>query len=160
MADLEVVAPPPPRSGPSERETPEPATTVESEERLVARRLRFREAVARLSERLRSTDLMKMVLLPGAILVIVGFNFIVFGWVGAARTPREIEQIPYLISGGLVGLGLVFVGALLLASAFWMALLRRFQEEADERTARQLEGLEERLQNPAPRRGARASGRG
>jgi hypothetical protein len=113
--------------------------------RVAARRARFREAVSRLSERAQSTELLRMLLLPGAFAVVAGFVFMFFGWYGSSRTPREIEQVPYLISGGLIGLGLVFVGALLLACAFWMAMLQRFSEEADERADARLRDLAERL---------------
>jgi cytochrome c biogenesis protein CcdA len=101
--------------------------------RVAARRARFRDAVARLSERAQSTELMRMLLFPGALAVVLGFVFMFFGWYGASRTPRQIEQIPYLISGGLIGLGLVFVGALLLACALWMSMLQRFTEESEKR---------------------------
>jgi hypothetical protein len=113
--------------------------------KLAARRVRFREAVARLSERAQSTELLRMLLLPGAFAVVGGFIFMFFGWYGASRTPRGIEQVPYLISGGLIGLGLVFVGALLLACAFWMSMLQRFSEEAEERADARLRELAERL---------------
>lgn len=41
----------------------------------------------------------------------LGFGFIVLGWNGAAGLDRVPGQIPYLLSGGLVGLGLIVVGA-------------------------------------------------
>ncbi len=71
-----------------------------------------------------------MLLLPGAITLVLGFVFMFFGWYGAAHTTRQIEQLPYLISGGFIGLGLVFVGGLLLASAMWMSMLQKFTEES------------------------------
>lgn len=116
--------------------------------RVEARRERFRDAVQGLSERARSTELLRMLLLPGAFAVIGGFVFMFLGWYGAARTPREIEQVPYLISGGFIGLGLVFVGGLILASAFWLTMLKRFQEESDKR----IEELTERLDRRRARR--------
>lgn len=112
---------------------------------VAARRARFREAVARLSERARSTELLKMLIMPGAFFVVAGFVFMFLGWYGASRTPREIEQIPYLISGGFIGMGMMFVGGLLLASAFWMGMLQRFSEAADERLEKRLEEMEQRL---------------
>jgi hypothetical protein len=127
--------------------------------RVAARRARFRGAVARLSERARSTDLLRMLLLPGAFAVLAGFVLMFLGWYGAARTPRQIEQIPYLISGGFIGLGLVFVGGLILASALWMSMLQRFSEQSDER-ARQANDAEPREEVPVastPRRRPRSS---
>jgi hypothetical protein len=100
---------------------------------VAARRDRFRGAVARLSARAQSTELLRMLLLPGAFAVIAGFVLMFLGWYGAARTPRQIEQIPYLISGGFIGLGLVFIGGLVLASALWMSMLQRFTEASRER---------------------------
>ena len=119
-------------------------------EKVAARRARFREAVGRLSERARTTELLRMLILPGAMSVVLGFVFMFFGWYGAARTPREIEQVPYLISGGFIGLAMVFVGGLLLASAFWMSMLKQFLDESDERAERRRE--EEPPKAPARRK--------
>jgi hypothetical protein len=92
------------------------------------RRAAFRDAIAGLSARARSTDLVRLLLVPGAVALVLGFVFMFFGWYGAAHTARQIEQIPYLISGGFFGLGLVFVGGLLLASAMWMSMLAKLRE--------------------------------
>ena len=97
--------------------------------RVDARRARFREAVHGLSTRARTGDLLRMVVLPASTLVVVGFGFMLLGWWGAAHTHRQIEQIPYLISGGLVGLGMVLLGGLLLATAVWISSLQRMQEK-------------------------------
>lgn len=40
----------------------------------------------------------------------LGFLFIFFGWNGAAEKNYVDGQIPYLISGGFAGLGLVLTG--------------------------------------------------
>ena len=117
--------------------------------RMANRRARFREAVARLSDRAQSAELVRLLLFPGALAVVGGFGFMLLGWYGASHTPRQIEQLPYLISGGLIGLGLVFVGALLLSSAVWMTMLRQHQEEIEERTDRRLLEMEERLRAAA-----------
>lgn len=93
------------------------------------RRARFREAVSGLATRSTSDDLVRWMLVPGSVAVLLGFSVMVLGWVGAARTAREIEQIPYLISGGLIGLGLVVLGGLLLVSTFWVAVLRKLEGE-------------------------------
>jgi hypothetical protein len=44
---------------------------------------------------------------------------VLLGWVGASRTPNLYEQVPYLISGGLLGLALVFLGSFFYF-AHWM----------------------------------------
>jgi hypothetical protein len=102
-------------------------------ERGAARRARFRASVAELSARSSSDDLMRWMLVPGSIFVVLGFVVMLLGWVGASRTAREIEQIPYLISGGLIGLALVVLGGLLLVSTFWVAVLRKLHAEAEQR---------------------------
>ncbi|MFP5255195.1 MAG: hypothetical protein ACLGI8_05020 [Acidimicrobiia bacterium] len=127
----------------------------------LARRQRFRAAIRELSERSSSQDLVRWVLVPGSVAVVLGFIAMVLGWVGAARTAREIEQIPYLISGGLIGLALVVLGGLLLVSAFWVAVLRKLHDEAEARSATGLAELQARIAEleatrPAPRRAKRA----
>jgi len=47
----------------------------------------------------------------GIGLALVGFVLIFLGWNGAASYDRVPAQFPYLISGGIVGLALVVIGA-------------------------------------------------
>lgn len=53
----------------------------------------------------------------GLVLMPAGLGAILLGWYGAARSPLAVEQTPYLISGGLLGLGLVVTGGVLFAGA-------------------------------------------
>lgn len=46
-------------------------------------------------------------------LTAVGFLLIVLGWNGAAGWDRVPSQMPYLLSGGIAGLGLVLTGLVL-----------------------------------------------
>jgi hypothetical protein len=56
--------------------------------------------------------------LIGAIaLAIVGIVLVILGWYGAAYTNILTEQIPYLISGGLLGVALIIVAGFLASSA-------------------------------------------
>ena len=126
-----------------------PAVSAEGGDAVDARRARFREAVAGLAGRARSAELARLLLLPGALLLVFGFGLMLLGWWGAAHTHRQVEQLPYLISGGLVGLACVGVGALLLTSAVWMTVLQRLVQQQDERTTRQLVELEVRLRTEA-----------
>ena len=50
----------------------------------------------------------------GILYVAAGFILIFLGWNGAASHNRDFEQIPYIISGGLGGLGLVVLGSALI----------------------------------------------
>jgi hypothetical protein len=52
----------------------------------------------------------------GIVYCIAGFFLIFLGWNGAASNDREAAQIPYLISGGIGGLGLVVVGSALIVA--------------------------------------------
>jgi hypothetical protein len=117
--------------------------------RTTSRRVRFRESLRGVATRSTSDDLLRWMLIPASILVIVGFNFMLFGWIGASGTFRQIEQIPYLISGGLIGLALVFLGGLLLASTFWIVVVKKLQAESEERTRQLVAALESRLNESA-----------
>jgi hypothetical protein len=75
------------------------------------RKLRTGAAALKLDERI--------LMLIGGIIAPIGIVLVILGWFGAARTPYVFEQIPYLISGGLVGVALVFLGAFLYF-AHWM----------------------------------------
>lgn len=52
----------------------------------------------------------------GLFLAVAGFVAIFFGWNGAAGVNREPAQIPYLLSAGAVGIGLIVLGAALIVS--------------------------------------------
>ena len=50
----------------------------------------------------------------GLGLALVGLLAIAFGWNGAAGQTSTLAQMPYILSGGLVGIALVILGAALL----------------------------------------------
>lgn len=53
-----------------------------------------------------------------AVLLPLGLVAMLLGWYGASHTPYLFEQIPYLISGGILGLGFAIVGGLLYFASF------------------------------------------
>jgi len=67
------------------------------------RTLRVGGASFRLEERL--------LMVIGGIIAPLGIIVVLLGWWGASNTPYVFEQVPYLISGGVLGLSLVFLGA-------------------------------------------------
>jgi hypothetical protein len=69
----------------------------------------------------------------GAVLMPLGIIAIFLGWYGAAHTKYQYDQLPYVVSGGLLGLGLVFLGGFLYFGA-WLAKIGNDQRES----ARQL----------------------
>lgn len=60
----------------------------------------------------------------GGTLLPLGIVLIILGWVGASQTVLVFEQIPYMISGGLLGVAFVFSGGLVYF-AYWMTLMVR-----------------------------------
>ena len=66
-----------------------------------------------------------MLLKVGFGLVVVGILSILVAWFQAAGTAVASEQIPYAISGGLIGLSLVILGSALIIR-FSLARLFRF----------------------------------
>jgi hypothetical protein len=133
-----------------------PVAAPDTADRTASRRARFRESLRGVASRSTSDDLLRWMLVPASILVILGFNFMLFGWIGASGTFRQIEQIPYLISGGLVGLALVFLGGLLLASTFWVMVVKKMQAESEERTRQLVDALETRLADQQKQQNGRA----
>lgn len=68
----------------------------------------------------------------GLLFVVAGFAFIFFGWNGMARQACVDCQMPYLLSGGAAGVGLILFGSALLVIASnrseRIAADRRFEE--------------------------------
>ncbi len=52
--------------------------------------------------------------LLGLAFITIGFVIMFLGWNGAAGRNVIMQQFPYVISGGIIGLGLVITGSLLL----------------------------------------------
>lgn len=92
-----------------------------SEERTAA----LRQAVSKLRIRRFSLPMERWLMVLGGGMIVAGMAAIVLGWYGAAHTPYDFEQVPYLISGGLLGLALAVLGGLFYF-AYW--LTRQIQE--------------------------------
>src|SRR5882672_1527400 len=52
----------------------------------------------------------RALLVLGAVLQPLGGALILLGWTGAASSTDVWEQVPYMISGGLLGLGMIVAG--------------------------------------------------
>lgn len=70
----------------------------------------------------------------GAILMPLGIVVIILGWYGASNTAYQYDQLSYLVSGGLLGLGLTFVGGFLYFGA-WLARIANDGRESSKRLA-------------------------
>jgi hypothetical protein len=79
-----------------------------------------------------------------SVMLPVGVVLVVLGWWGAARTPFVFEQIPYMISGGLLGVGLLTAGGLLYVGS-WLSKLAEVQRDEGEKTRDMLSGMRDDL---------------
>jgi hypothetical protein len=71
----------------------------------------------------------RLALYVGIILVIVGASALYLGYNGAATNPLVQAQIPFVISGGLVGLGLLALGGISLAMSVILSIQSDFRTE-------------------------------
>lgn len=101
----------------------------------------LRRATSGIGRRAARIDLERAMFLIGCVCFPLGLLVIFLGWYGAAHTPYLFEQVPYLISGGLIGLGLVLVGGFLYFGD-WLARVGRQQKESSERALAVLSRLE------------------
>src|SRR5687768_18288007 len=69
--------------------------------------------------------------LVAALMLPAGIVVVLLGWWGAAHTPFVFEQIPYLISGGLLGVGLLTAGGLLYLGSWYARLAEQQREEGE-----------------------------
>lgn len=90
-------------------------------------------------------DRESLLLKAGFAVAAVGLVLIIVGYVGAAGTLNVGEQVPYLLSGGILGLALVAIGMTLVMRyslarlfRFWLA---RLVHEHQAQTDRMLEAL-------------------
>jgi len=72
----------------------------------------------------------------------MGLTAILLGWFGAAQSTLVQEQIPYLISGGLLGLGLATIGALLFFSHWLTVSIKEARQREHARRQDHLELME------------------
>ncbi len=67
--------------------------------------------------------------IAGAVLLPVGLIVIGLGWYGVAHTPYVYDQNAYIVSGGILGLGITFAGGFLYFSS-WLARIAADQKDA------------------------------
>lgn len=76
-------------------------------------------------------------LIAAIVLLVAGIVFVLLGWYGAANTNILTEQIPYLISGGLLGVALIIVAGFFASSMS----LERENRELRRQMERAMEGM-------------------
>jgi hypothetical protein len=90
----------------------------------------------------------RWMLVVGGILLPLGVVLVLLGWYGASHTVLLFEQVPYLISGGLLGLSFV-IGGGFVYFAYWMTLLVREGRESRQDLQAVLLRIEDLLQAQA-----------
>lgn len=107
----------------------------------------FKEEIAGLGLRAPGDATERPWFVAGVALVVGGIAAILIGWYGASGTSQPYEQLPYLLSGGFLGLALATVGAAFIVRAsmarylrFWF--IRQLYElrMSTDRTVEALEG--------------------
>jgi hypothetical protein len=114
LAGPVVVSPAPP-AAPTDGATPVPT-----------RLSRLAAVVDRARPGRSSRNVRKWLEWIGMALIVFGFVCILLGWYGAANSPYLYQEVPYLISGGLLGVALVIGGGVLVRCGWSM---RQIEEE-------------------------------
>ncbi len=93
-----------------------------------------------------------LLLKAGVLMPLIGLVLVVVGWWQASGTAYVAEQVPSLISGGLLGLGFVMVGlglflrySLTRLFRFWLARIIVEQQAQTDRVVAALDNIEAAL---------------
>ena len=76
----------------------------------------------------------------GALLMPAGVFAIFLGWYGVAHTKYQYDQLPYVVSGGILGLALVIIGGFLYFGA-WLQRMGTEQRETTRKLADSVQAL-------------------
>ena len=97
------------------------------------------EATAGIGRARREIPMGRVLFIAGAALASLGVVVILLGWYGTANTTRLYKQVPYLVSGGLLGLAFVIFGGF----AYFGYWLTRLVEDGRQSAAtlERIEGL-------------------
>jgi hypothetical protein len=116
----------------------------------------FRQEIGSLHIANPADDRERIWLIAGVVAVVAGVVLVIVGYVGASGTAIVGNQIPYLISGGVLGLSLVVIGAALFVRyslsrylRFWLIRSIYEQRSQTDRTVDALGRIEQLLDTPA-----------
>ena len=120
------------------------------------RQERLAEQVGELRGR-RSLTSDRWMLVVGGLLLPLGIVLVLLGWWGASHTVFVFEQVPYLLSGGVLGLALVIAGGFVYF-AYWLTLMVRESRLGRAELAAAMLRVERLLEEGAAPRTARTAG--
>ncbi|MCW2542929.1 MAG: hypothetical protein JWM40_481 [Frankiales bacterium] len=103
----------------------------------------------------RQLTVERVLAVASAVMLPLGLAVILLGWYGAAHTPYLFEQLPYLISGGLLGLGLAIVGGLIYFGS-WVARGAAQQQAQSAEVVELLRDVLDELRQASPDTGRRS----
>jgi hypothetical protein len=104
----------------------QPVTPPEGQAPVQGRLARLAAAVEGTGRGRTDRSVRKIMQILGMLTIAFGFVCILLGWYGASHSPYLFQEVPYLISGGLLGVALVIGGGVLVRCA-WS--LRQVEEE-------------------------------
>ena len=107
-----------------------PASELEPSTPVPTRLQRLGAAIDRARPSRSGRNVRKWMETIGMLLIVFGFVCILLGWYGASHSPYLYQEVPYLISGGLLGVALVIGGGVFVRCAWSMR-----QVEEDRRNA-------------------------
>ena len=110
------------------------------------------KGLSRLRRRTGMVPTERWLAIAGGVLMPLGILFVIVGWYGASHTTRLFEEVPYLISGGILGMLLSVLGAAFYFG-YWLTRLVNGQRQMVELMTR----MEARLEGAA---GAEGNGSG
>jgi hypothetical protein len=96
----------------------------------------------------RGRRLQVVLFVAGAVLLPLGLALIVVGWYGAAHTQYVYDQLAFMMSGGMLGLGLTLTGGFLYFGA-WLAAIASNQRDAAQQLADTVLALATAVRPPA-----------
>ena len=118
----------------------------------------FKEEIAGMHIRTPQSENERWLLILGVVLMVLGLLFIIVGYYGASRTEVIVESISYLISGGVLGLGLIVVGAVLFARysmtrylRYWLIRMVYEEQANTDRVVAALEAVQQEFTKLPPK---------
>jgi len=127
---------------------PDGAGSRPPESQAVARRLAILDRGVDRARR-ANWDIRQVMLVVGAVAMALGFVAIILGWYGASHSAFLFQEIPYLISGGLLGIAMVAGGGFLFFAA-WLVRMIEENRDSNARLARTLDRVDRILDTVSP----------